>query len=106
MNPYNFALTQFILCLPSLYFGRRFFIKGLPLIFKGHPNMDSLVAIGAAVSLIYSVVMTYTIQSNPHAVHNLYYESVAVGVLYPFTGILISPHACRTCHVAEFGLCC
>lgn len=78
LNPYNFALTQFILCLPALYFGRRFFIKGLPLLFKGHPNMDSLVGIGAAVSLIYSIVMTYTIQSNPHAVHNLYYESVAV----------------------------
>lgn len=78
MNPYNFALTQFILCLPALYFGRKFFIKGLPLLFKGHPNMDSLVGIGAAVSLIYSIVMTYTIPQNPHAVHNLYYESVAV----------------------------
>ena len=78
MNPYNFALTQFILCLPALYFGRKFFIKGLPLLFKGHPNMDSLVGIGATVSLIYSIVMTYTIPQNPHAVHNLYYESVAV----------------------------
>lgn len=78
INPYNFALTQFILCLPALYFGRKFFIKGLPLLFKGHPNMDSLVGIGATVSLIYSIVMTYTIPQNPHAVHNLYYESVAV----------------------------
>ena len=78
INPYNFALTQFILCLPALYFGRKFFIKGLPLLFKGHPNMDSLVGIGATVSLIYSIVMTYTIPHNPHAVHNLYYESVAV----------------------------
>lgn len=78
MNPYNFALTQFILCLPALYFGRKFFIKGLPLLFKGHPNMDSLVGIGATVSLIYSIVMTYAIPQNPHAVHNLYYESVAV----------------------------
>ena len=78
INPYNFALTQFILCLPALYFGRKFFIKGLPLLFKGHPNMDSLVGIGATVSLVYSIVMTYTIPQNPHAVHNLYYESVAV----------------------------
>ena len=78
INPYNFALTQFILCLPALYFGRKFFIKGLPLLFKGHPNMDSLVGIGATVSLIYRIVMTYTIPQNPHAVHNLYYESVAV----------------------------
>ena len=49
-NPLNFALIQILLCIPSLYFGRHFFIKGLPLLFKGHPNMDSLVAIGATAS--------------------------------------------------------
>ena len=40
--------------------------------------MDSLVAVGAGASFIYSVVMTYMIPYNMHAVHNLYYESVAV----------------------------
>ena len=40
--------------------------------------MDSLVAIGAGASFIYSVVMTYAIPYYHHAVHNLYYESVAV----------------------------
>lgn len=77
-NPYNFALTQLLLCLPALFFGRKFFINGIPLLFRGHPNMDSLVSMGVSASFIYSVVMTYTINSNPHAVHNLYYESVAV----------------------------
>lgn len=78
INPFGFALTQLLLCLPPLYFGRNFFIKGLPLLFRGHPNMDSLVAVGAGSSLIYSIVMTYTVDFNPHAVHNLYFESVAV----------------------------
>ena len=77
-NPYNFAITQFILCLPALILGKNFFTKGLSLLFRGHPNMDSLVAVGAGASLIYSIVMTYTISFNPHAVHNLYFESVAV----------------------------
>ena len=27
-NPYNFAITQLLLCLPALFFGRRFFING------------------------------------------------------------------------------
>ncbi len=78
LNPYNFALTQALLCIPSLYFGRGFFTKGLPLLFKGRPNMDSLVAMGALASLIYSIVITYTIPTNPHAIHSLYFESVAV----------------------------
>ncbi len=77
-EPYNFAITQILLCLPAIYFGRKFFINGIPLLFRGHPNMDSLVSVGAGASFIYSLVMTYTISNNPHAVHNLYFESVAV----------------------------
>jgi len=85
-QPYNFALTQFILCLPALFSGRKFFINGIPLLFRGHPNMDSLVSIGAGASLIYSIVMTYTISNNPHAVHNLYFESVAVVITLVMLG--------------------
>ncbi len=86
IQPYNFALTQFLLTLPALFTGRKFFTKGIPLLFKGHPNMDSLVAIGAGASLIYSIVMTYTVSINPHAVHNLYYESVAVVITLVMLG--------------------
>ncbi len=85
-NPYNFALLQLLCCLPVLYVGRNFFIKGIPLLFRGHPNMDSLVAIGAGASLIYSVVMTFTLSFNPHAVHNLYFESSAVVVALVMLG--------------------
>ncbi len=77
-QPYNFALTQLLLCLPALYVGRVFFTSGFPKLFKLKPNMDSLVALGTSASLIYSIVMTYNISHNPHAVHNLYFESVAV----------------------------
>lgn len=77
-SPWGFALTQLLLCIPVLFLGKNFFISGIPLLLKGHPNMDSLVAVGTAASLIYSVVMTYALPYNPHAVHNLYYESVAV----------------------------
>ncbi len=78
INPYNYAITQMLLTIPSLFVGRNFFTNGIPLLFKGHPNMDSLVAVGAGASLIFSIVMTYTISANPHAIHNLYFESVAV----------------------------
>lgn len=77
-SPFDFALTQLLLCIPVLFFGRNFFTSGIPLLLRGHPNMDSLVAVGAGTSFIYSIVMTYMIQFDTHAVHNLYYESVAV----------------------------
>ncbi len=86
INPANYALTQLLLCLPALYFGRKFFTNGIPLLIKGHPNMDSLVAVGAAASFIYSLVLTYTVSTNPHAIHNLYYESVAVVITLVMLG--------------------
>ncbi len=85
-EPYNFAITQLLLCLPALFFGRKFFTNGIPLLLRGHPNMDSLVAVGAGASLAYSLVMTYTISHNHHAVHNLYYESVAVVITLVMLG--------------------
>ena len=86
INPYNYAITQLLLTLPALFTGRKFFIKGIPLLFRGHPNMDSLVAVGAGTSFIYSIVMTYTIVNNHHAIHNLYFESVAVVITLVMLG--------------------
>lgn len=77
-DPAGFALTQLLLCIPVIYMGKRFFTTGIPLLLRGNPNMDSLVAIGAGASFVYSIVMTYAIPYYHHAVHNLYYESVAV----------------------------
>ena len=77
-SPWGFALTQLLLCIPVMFLGKKFFTSGIPLLLRGHPNMDSLVAVGAGASFIYSVVMTYMIPYDAHAVHNLYYESVAV----------------------------
>lgn len=77
LYPTNFALTQLLLTIPVLWFGKKFFIGGFKALFHMNPNMDSLVAIGSAASFIYSIVMTYMIPMNPHHVHHLYYESAA-----------------------------
>lgn len=77
-NPFGFALTQLILCLPTIFIGRKLLIRGFFLLLKAKPNMDSLVALGSTASFIYSVYMMFTVDKNPHAVHSLYFESVAV----------------------------
>ena len=76
--PVNFAITQLLLTLPTMFLGRRYFVSGYNSLFHGNPNMDSLVAVSCTASLIYSVVMTYLISADPHRVHELYYESAAV----------------------------
>ncbi|MCI9472141.1 MAG: copper-translocating P-type ATPase [Lachnospiraceae bacterium] len=84
--PFNFALTQLILTVCILICGRKFYIVGFKTLFRGHPNMDSLVAIGTGSAFIYSLVMTVMIPSDPSAVHNLYYESSAVVVTLVMLG--------------------
>lgn len=78
-NPKLFSTVQFILVLPVLYFGRKFFSVGIRAILRRKPNMDSLVALGAGAAFLYSVYSTVLAYlGDEHAAMNLYYESAAV----------------------------
>lgn len=79
-HPMNFALIQLLLTLPVLVINKKFFIGGFKSLVHLSPNMDTLVALSSSASLMYSLVMTFLISDNPHAVHSLYYESSAVVV--------------------------
>ncbi|HGV4089726.1 heavy metal translocating P-type ATPase [Enterococcus faecium] len=79
MHPEAFATVQLVLTLPVLFLGRSFFQVGFKALFKGHPNMDSLVALGTSAAVAYSLYGTALIyQGNTHFAMNLYYESAAV----------------------------
>ena len=85
-NPLHFALAQLILTVIILYNGRKFYLVGFKSLFRGHPNMDSLVAIGTGSAFLYSLVMTASIPNHADAVHNLYYESAAIVVTLVMVG--------------------
>lgn len=77
------ALVQLILVLPVVYLGRAFYQKGMKTLLKGHPNMDSLIAIGTGAALLQGIIMTTLLWSGQVAVAHdahaeLYLESVAV----------------------------
>lgn len=85
-SPFHFALAQLILTTLILFNGRRFYISGFQNLFKGHPNMDSLVALGTGSAFIYSIVMTVSILQDAKHVHHLYYESAAIVVTLVMVG--------------------
>lgn len=77
--PERFALLQLALTIPVLIIGRPFFIVGFRALFKGHPNMDSLVALGTSAAALYSLYGTIMVLlGDYHFAMNLYYESAAV----------------------------
>lgn len=85
-EPMNYALVQLVLTVIVLICGRKFYIVGFRTLFRGHPNMDSLVAIGTGSAFLYSLVNTLLILSDHRYVENLYYESAAVVVTLVMLG--------------------
>ena len=58
-NALSFAFTQLLLTLPVAYLNRSYFQIGFKTLFRGSPNMDSLVAIGSAASILYGIFAIY-----------------------------------------------
>lgn len=79
--PFTYAAIQFLLLLPVLYFGRNFYLNGIPALLRGGPNMDSLIAIGTGAAFVYSTWNLVEIGLGIDAVaraHDLYFESAAM----------------------------
>lgn len=86
-NAVSFSLAQLLLCLPVWYLNISYFIVGFKRLFKGSPNMDSLIAVGSFAGAVYGVVVTFVMS---HALgegdlqtvetyrHMLYFESSAM----------------------------
>lgn len=60
-NALIFAFTQLLLTTPILIVNRKYFTVGFKTLFKGAPNMDSLIAIGSSAAVVYGIVAIYAI---------------------------------------------
>ncbi len=78
-NPSAFALTQLLLAIPIVVAGIDFYTKGFAALWRLHPNMDSLIAMGTSFAVGYSLWNTYlAVSGYTPAVMNLYYETGGV----------------------------
>lgn len=79
MHPMRYALLQLGLVLPVLAAGNRFYRIGYRSLFKGSPNMDSLIAIGTSAAVLYGLFSIYQIHlGHGQFAHDLYFESAGV----------------------------
>lgn len=85
-NEVSFALTQLLLTIPITAVNFSFFRNGFRALWRRHPNMDSLIAVGSSAALIYGVFAIYRIGYGlGHGMHelvmqysmDLYFESAA-----------------------------
>lgn len=84
INAFNFSLLQLILTLPIMVVSWEYFQKGFKTLFKGHPNMDSLIALGTAAAFVYSLAATIGT--------GLGYGNFSDLLYYEVTGVILTLH--------------
>ena len=72
------TLLQMALLLPILVLNFSYFTKGFANLFRGHPNMDSLIALGTTASLAYSLYSAYGILFQNEAGLSLYFDGAGM----------------------------
>ncbi|MBQ6698334.1 MAG: cadmium-translocating P-type ATPase [Oscillospiraceae bacterium] len=78
-NPKVLTILQLILVIPVIICGFHFYLSGFKSLFRGSPNMDTLIAVGTLAALSYSIYSTVLVYlGDAHAVHGLYFESAAM----------------------------
>lgn len=83
VSPFNYAFIQLILALIIAFIGRDFFIHGFKNLFHLSPNMDTLIALGSGVAILYGIYALVKIyQGDVHFAHHLYFESAGMIVAF------------------------
>lgn len=85
----QFALTTLVLFWP----GAQFYQIGLPALLRGHPEMNSLVAIGTLAAWGYSCVVVLAPSLLPEQSRDVYFEAAAVIVTLILLGRALEARA-------------
>ena len=98
-SPTATALIELMLSAVILVINQRFFISGARALVRRSPNMDTLVALGAGASFIYSTVLVLLMcmTTDPDLLHShlhgLYFESAAMILVLITVGKMLEERA-------------
>jgi Cu2+-exporting ATPase len=101
-NPMAMGLAQLLLSGSILVINQSFFIRGAKGLYHGSPNMDTLVALGAAASFGWSICVLFRMttlwgssdrEQLMGYVHELYFESAATIVALITLGKMLEAHS-------------
>ena len=97
-NPLASALAELLLATTVMLINKEFFVSGFAGLFRGSPNMDTLVAMGSAASWVYSVYIIFAMTGQAAAgdmtgleesVMDLYLESAAMILVFITVGKML-----------------
>lgn len=85
------GVIQLLLLLPVLIAGRGFFQRGIPALFRGVPNMDSLISCGSLAGMIYSLLLLFTARAG-----HLYFDASAMIITLIMLGKMLESRSRRS----------
>lgn len=86
-QPLTMVLLQVVFLIPIVVLNKKYFLKGFPSLFRGSPNMDSLIAMGSAAAILYGAFAIFRMTAGYETgdmdlVHryagDIYFESAAM----------------------------
>lgn len=80
--PVTSVILQIVLTFAIISLNFKYFTSGFKGLITLSPNMDTLIALGATASVIYSIVAVFTVDNY---IHNLYFESA--GMILTFVSV-------------------
>lgn len=90
VHPLIFALAQLLLTIPIVVLNRSYFARGIPALFGGGANMDTLVAMGAGAALLYSVVQLFQLSWLLEAGDFAAAHERAMGLYFESAGMILA----------------
>jgi len=101
-NPVAVGLVQLLLSAIVMVINQKFFISGFKSLWNKAPNMDTLVALGAAASFVYSTYALFamtgaqsagSVEHAMHYMHEFYFESAAMILTLITVGKMLEAHS-------------
>jgi len=87
------AFAQLVLAAAVMVVNRAFFLSGFRSLFRGAPNMDSLVALGSGTAFAWSLAVLVRLARGDAAAGDLYFESAAMILTLITVGKLLEARA-------------
>ena len=70
-KPLSIALIEMVLSLIIMFINKRYFVSGFKSLFRGGPNMDTLIALGSGTAFAYSVAILFLMTFNYTDINNV-----------------------------------
>ena len=101
-NHIAMGLIQMLLTIIIMVINQKFFISGFKSLFKGAPNMDTLVALGSTAAFVYSTCVLFAMTDAATRgdsmgvmkyMHEFYFESAAMILTLITVGKMLEAHS-------------